>query len=164
MYTLFAGRNHIHYMYIRSRELNGLMQKQGYNQRHHALQRSLMMPKQDMSQLTNFGRQLATLRKKAGYTQVELAKELDVTQRMISYYEGHSEYPPASLLPKLAKLLGVSADELLGIKPLKKTRQPDTRLQRRLQQIEKLSAPKKRQILQVIDTFIENEQLKQQAS
>lgn len=36
--------------------------------------------------------------------------------------------------------------------------------QRRMQQIEKLSSTKKRQILQVIDTFIENEQLKQQAS
>lgn len=121
------------------------------------------MPKQDITQLTDFGRRLAALRKQAGYTQVELAKELGVTQRMISYYEGHSEYPPASLLPKLAKLLTVSADELLGIKPLKKARQPDSRLQRRLQQIEKLNVTKKRQIIQVIDTFIENEQLRQQA-
>ena len=122
------------------------------------------MPKQDMEQLTDFGKRLVTLRKKAGYTQVELARELDVTQRMISYYEGHSEYPPAAQLPKLAKVLGVSSDELLGIKPMKKTRQPDTRLQRRLQHIEKLTPARKRQILQVIDTFIENEQLRQQAS
>ncbi len=123
-----------------------------------------MMPKQEIELLTDFGRRLTSLRKKAGYTQVELAKELDVTQRMISYYEGQSEYPPAFQLPKLAKLLSVSADELLGIKPLRKSRQPDTRLQRRLQQIEKLSATKKRQIIQVIDTFIENEQLRQQVS
>jgi len=140
------------------------MQYQDYNQRHHAPQRSLMMPKQEIEQLTDFGRRLTKLRKKAGYTQVELAKELDVTQRMISYYEGQSEYPPAFQLPKLTKLLNVSADELLGIKPLKKTRQPDSRLQRRLQQIEKLNTVKKRQIIQVIDTFIENEQLRQQAS
>ena len=140
------------------------MQNRTYNQPTPQQSRGLLMPKQNMEQLTDFGKRLATLRKKAGYTQVELAEELDVTQRMISYYEGQSEYPPASQLPKLAKLLGVSADELLGIKPLKKTRQPDTRLQRRMQQIEKLSSTKKRQILQVIDTFIENEQLKQQAS
>lgn len=104
---------------------------------------------------------MAKLRKEAGYTQTELAKELGVTQRMISYYEGHTEYPPSALLPDLANLLRVTADELLGIKPLKKTKKPDTRLQRRMQQIEKMSAAKKRQVLQVIDTFIEAEQFKQ---
>ena len=94
------------------------------------------------------------LRKAAGYTQVELAKELEVSQRMVSYYEGHSEYPPASLLPKLAEILGVSADELLRIKPLKKTKKPDTRLQRRVQQIEKLPIKEWRQLTQVIDTYL----------
>ncbi len=53
----------------------------------------------------------------------------------------------------------VSSDELLGIKPLKKTKKPDTRLQRRMQKIEKMSAARRRQVLQVIDTFIEAEQL-----
>lgn len=105
------------------------------------------MPKQNIEQLTDFGRRLATLRKQAGYTQVELAKELGVTQRMMSYYEGHSEYPPASLLPVLARVLGVSADELLGIKPLKKNRPPDSRLLRRLQQLEKLDPATKRQVM-----------------
>lgn len=80
---------------------------------------------------------------------------------MVSYYEGHSEFPPSPLIPKLALLLGVTSDELLGLKPIKKTKQPDTRLMRRLQQIEKLGASKKRQLLQIIDTFIEAEQLKQ---
>jgi transcriptional regulator with XRE-family HTH domain len=118
------------------------------------------VPKQDIEQLTAFGKRLVALRKQAGYTQTELARELDVSQRMISHYEG-SEYPPAGILPRLAQLLGVSADELLGIKPLKKSRQPDSRLLRRMQQIEKLDAAKKRQVLQMIDTVIENEQLKQ---
>ncbi len=72
-----------------------------------------MMPKQEIELLTDFGRRLTSLRKKAGYTQVELAKELDDTQRMIFYHEGQSEYPPAFRLHKLARLLNVSADELL---------------------------------------------------
>jgi hypothetical protein len=63
----------------------------------------------------------------------------------------------------MAKTLGVSSDELLGIKPLKKNRQPDTRLLRRMQQIEKLDSSTKRQVIQVIDTFIENDSLKKQA-
>jgi transcriptional regulator with XRE-family HTH domain len=121
------------------------------------------MPKQNFDELTDFGKRLSKLRKDAGYTQVELAKELDVTQRMVSYYEGHSEFPPSSLIPNLAQLLGVSSDELLGIKPVKKTKQPDTRLMRRLQQIEKLGTSKKRQLLQIIDTFVEAEQLRKKA-
>ena len=63
----------------------------------------------------------------------------------------------------LTAVLGVSADAILGIKPLKKakSKQPDTRLQRRLQRIEKLNPKAKRQITQLLDTFIEREELKQ---
>lgn len=137
------------------------MQNRGYNLGQSNTQQGVSMPKQDFDALTDFGKRLAKLRKEAGYTQTELAKELGATQRMISYYEGHTEYPPSSLLPSLAHLLGVSSDELLGIKPLKKTKKPDTRLQRRMQKIEKMSTTKRRQVLQVIDTFIEAEQFKQ---
>jgi transcriptional regulator with XRE-family HTH domain len=139
------------------------MQNRGYTFGHRNHWGSQTMPKQNIEQLTDFGRRLASLRKKAGYTQVELANELGVTQRMISYYEGHSEYPPSNLLPVMAQVLGVSADELLGIKPLKKNRQPDTRLLRRMQQIEKLDPATKRQVMQVIDTYLEAAQLKKQA-
>ncbi len=121
------------------------------------------MPKQIIEELTDFGKRLVKLRKDAGYTQTELANELDVTQRMISYYEGHSEYPPSALLPKLAQVLGVTTDELLGIKPIKKTKKPDTRLQRRFQQIEKLPTKDKRQLTQIIDTFIKAAQLQESA-
>ncbi len=118
------------------------------------------MPKQNFDELTDFGKRLVKLRKTAGYTQAELAKELNVTQRMISYYEGQSDYPPASLLPKLTKLLNVSADELLGIQPIKKNRKPDTRIQRWMQQIEKMGNTERRQVMQLLDAFIEREQLK----
>ncbi|MGD8910905.1 MAG: helix-turn-helix transcriptional regulator [Chromatiales bacterium] len=119
------------------------------------------MPKQKVEDLTDFGKRLVKLRKAAGYTQTELAQELGVTQRMVSYYEGHSEYPPAALLPKLSTLLGVSSDELLGIAPLKKAKKPDTRLQRRFQQIEKLPPKERRQLVLLIDTFLKANQLQE---
>ena len=122
------------------------------------------MPKQKIDELSDFGKRLVNLRKSAGYTQTELAKELSVSQRMISYYEGHAEFPPSSLLPELVRLLGITADELLGITSPKKSQPPDTRLQRRIKQIEKMESNKRRQILQVIDTFIEAEQLKKVAA
>ena len=120
----------------------------------HLIHTHTKMPKQIIEELTDFGRRLVKLRKAAGYTQTELANELGVTQRMVSYYEGHSEYPPSAMLPKLADVLGVTADELLGIKPMKKTKKPDSRLQRRFQHIEKLPPKDKRQLMSLIDTFV----------
>lgn len=126
----------------------------------------LSMPKYPNDNLPSFGKRLAELRKQAGYTQQELADELAVTRRMIAYYETESEHPPANLLVDLAATLGVSTDELLGLKAAKKKRQttPDNRLQRRFQKIEKMGAKEKRQIIQLLDTFIEREQLKQSTS
>jgi len=121
------------------------------------------MPKYISEDVTSFGERLTELRKAAGYTQQELADELGITRRMVIYYERESDFPPAAFLPDLAHLLGVTADELLGIKPMKKMKKPDTRLQRRMQKIEKMSAAKRRQVLQVIDTFIEAEQVRQKA-
>ena len=135
------------------------MENRAYNSGHPMVNEPITMPKQKIEELTDFGKRLVKLRKAAGYTQTELAGELGVTQRMVSYYEGHSEYPPSSLLPKLAELLGVSADELLGIKPMARAKKPDTRLQRRVQQIEKLPTKERRQLTQLIDTFIKASQV-----
>lgn len=124
------------------------------------------MPKRTNEALADFGTRLAELRKAAGYTQAELANELGVTRRMIAYYEGETEHPPANLLPTLARALGVTIEALLGTAPARKTaakagKSVNSRLQRRLQQIEKLDAQEKRQVLQIIDALIERGQLKQ---
>jgi len=99
------------------------------------------MPKQEVERLAGAGARLAELRKRAGYTQQELAEAVQTTQRMVSYYETQAEPPPSMLLPELARVLGVSVDQLLGLAPLKKSRLPDSRVLRRLQQIEALERP-----------------------
>ena len=59
-------------------------------------------------------------------------------------------------------LTSLLVDELLGAATPKKTVPiGNARLQRRLQQVEKLAAKDKRQVLQVLDAFIERAQLKQ---
>jgi len=109
-----------------------------------------------------FGPRLAALRKKAGFTQTAFAAEIGVSQRMMAYYESPAAHPPANLLPKMAEGLGVSVDALLGVETAKRRSKPsDTRMQRRLQQLEKLPPEERRQILQVLDAFIERNQLKQ---
>ena len=132
----------------------------GYTMSYPSPAIETLMPKHINDELVSFGERLAELRKTAGYTQQELADELGVTRRMIAYYEGETDYPPTTLLPGLAKTLGVSTDELLGVKKIKKVGKSDNRLLRRLQQIEKLDAKEKRQVIQLLDTFIEKEQLK----
>ena len=124
-----------------------------------------VVPKKLNKNLNNFGKRLADLRKSAGYTQLELANEVGISRRMIAYYEGQTKHPPTTLLPDLAKALGVTSDELLGIKPIKKpsSKIGSNRLQRKIQQIEKLGTKDKRQVLQLIDAFIEREQLKKKA-
>ena len=123
-----------------------------------------MMAKTITEESSAFGKRLAKLRKEAGYTQEELALEISATRRMIAYYETESDHPPTNMLVGLATALKVSTDELLGIKAPKKNKQPDLRIMRRLQQIEKLGSSKKRQVLHLIDTVIEAEQLKQESS
>ena len=57
--------------------------------------------------------------------------------------------------------VGVSVDTLLGVETSKRrAKASDTRLTRPLQEIDKLAPTEKRQILQIIDTFIERGQLK----
>ena len=82
---------------------------------------------------------------------------------MIAYYESWEANPPATMLAAMAKALGVSIDELVGTTRPRKTavRPANSRLQRRLQQLDKLGAKEKRQILQFLDTFLEREKLKQ---
>lgn len=138
----------------------GMNENQGYNF-GQTQQRASWMSKKVNENLCDFGRRLAELRKAAGYTQTQLADEIGATRRMIAYYESESQHPPANILVDLSKALNITTDELLGITPKRKIKQPDTRLQRRMQAIEKMGADKKRQILQIIDTFIEAEHLKQ---
>lgn len=108
-----------------------------------------------------FGPRLAELRKAAGISQSALAQEIGISQRMMAYYESPAAHPPANLLPAIARSLGVSIDALLGVETAKrKTKAVDTRMQRRLQQLEKLDPAERRQLLQLIDAFIERGQLK----
>ncbi len=125
-----------------------------------SIQQNVVMAKKINTELCQFGRRLAALRKAAGYTQLQLAEEIGVTRRMVAYYEAESQHPPANLLIDLARALNVSADTLLGIEPIE-TVPVSSRLERRLRLIETLGPKPRQQITQLIDTFVEAEQLKQ---
>ena len=121
------------------------------------------MAKNTNPQFADFGKRIAQLRKAAGYTQQELADEINSTRRVIAYYETESDQPPANILADLARALGSSTDALLGLTE-QQTPKLSSRLERRLKKMETLTPKAKRQLVQLIDTFIEAEQLKKQAS
>lgn len=83
---------------------------------------------------------------------------------MIAYYEKQPQCPPMHVMSVLSEALGISAQELLSQASKKSDDKPkDMRIRRRLERIEGLEERDKRQVIQLLDTFIENNRLKQQA-
>ncbi len=62
----------------------------------------------------SIGEFLATLCKARGYTQQEVADRLSVSNRTVSAWERGTVMPDILLLPALAELYGVTADEILA--------------------------------------------------
>lgn len=60
------------------------------------------------------GRFICSLRKSKGYTQSALAEMLGISNRTVSKWETGDGLPDISMLPELAKVLGVSVDEILA--------------------------------------------------
>lgn len=100
------------------------------------------------------GQRLARLRKAAGVTQTELAKAIGTSQRMIAYYEKHSLELPARFLPQMAKTLGVSVDQLLGVEPMKTASAQEGRLLRKLQEVKRLPPKDQKAVIYYIEALL----------
>lgn len=60
---------------------------------------------------------ITALRRRAGFSQCELAARLGVSQAAVAKLEKPGSYPNASKLPKIADALECSIDELFGRSP-----------------------------------------------
>ncbi len=106
--------------------------------------------------LDGFGARLAALRQARGLSQDELATAVDVSRRVIAYYEAQSAQPPGALLVHLARALRVSTDALLGVTPVRDTLPPKTaRLLKRLQRIAELPPADQRAVLKLVDAMLD---------
>jgi len=135
-----------------------------YNLWHDLTREGFTMPKRKMQSNgkgESFGERLARLRQDAGLSQRDLAAEVNISQRMVAYYEKQTAHPPTHLLAILAKALGVSSDQLLGIEEVKSNgRTRDNRLWRRFSQVEQLPQSQRKQIVQILDAFLERDKLR----
>ncbi|MGA7829922.1 MAG: helix-turn-helix transcriptional regulator [Terracidiphilus sp.] len=103
-----------------------------------------------------FGKRLFALRKTRGLTQVQLAEALGTTQRVISYYETEAELPPSTAIIPLARVLEVSTDELLGLKPAEPNGNSSIQKQRlwkRFQKMDVLPTKDQRAVIRLINSL-----------
>ena len=61
------------------------------------------------------GQKICELRHSCGWSQVELAKKLNVSKQTVSNWEHDNIQPSIEMLVRVAKIFGVSTDHLLGL-------------------------------------------------
>jgi len=111
-----------------------------------------------------FGARLIALRKSRSLTQIQFAESVGVTQPVVSYYEAKADVPAGDLVAKFAKALGVTTDELLGVKSLPKIDSPTLnpearRYWRRFQQLMELPEKDRRAVLRMLDSLTKVQQV-----
>ena len=101
------------------------------------------------------GQRLARLRKQHGYTQVEFADRVGITQVLVSAYETDRRQFSVEMAIRFAMALEITLDELLNPKPKKgSSKKPSLRVQRRIEEIEKLPPHQQNYLLKTIDGFL----------
>jgi transcriptional regulator with XRE-family HTH domain len=104
------------------------------------------------------GAYLAALRKAAGLSQAELAKAVGVSKPNIGFWEFAAKPPRSDVLPALAKVLGVSVEDILsaGSKPstAKLKPGPKGRLQKAFEDASSLPKRQQEMLLQIVESVI----------
>ena len=96
---------------------------------------------------------IATLRKDAGLSQVELAKRIATSSSNVAFWEQTGTPPRGEILPALARELGVSVDELLGVTP-QKPAIAKGRLQEAFHAAAKLPRRQQQKIVEVVEALL----------
>lgn len=107
------------------------------------------------------GERIASMRKARDITQVQLAEALGVSQQTIQAYEVGRRRIPVSALPVVARIVGVSLEELFGEKKPKERsrsvsgkRGPASRLEQQIEEISQLPKTQQRFVTQMLDTVL----------
>ena len=101
------------------------------------------------------GQRLARFRKERGFTQVELALRMGITQALITDYERDKLRPYAEMVVRFALALGCSTDEVLGVRKTKVSAPTgNRRFLRRLEALAQLPKRDQEALLRTIDAFL----------
>lgn len=107
------------------------------------------------------GRRIALLRARRGFTQTELAKQLSMSQPLLSRYERGELRLHGALVAELARALSVTSDEILGLtKPKQNGAVKDRRLLRLALEIDRLPRQDKRALIRTIEQYLKGSQVR----
>ena len=102
----------------------------------------------------DLGVRVAELRKEQGLTQESLAELLGVSQQSVAAYEVGRLRIAVSMLPRLAKVLGVSVETLIGEENAPAKRGPAPKLQQQIERISRLPRTQQRFVIQMLATVL----------
>jgi transcriptional regulator with XRE-family HTH domain len=105
---------------------------------------------------TPLGQRIAQARERAGISQKQLAELLDTDQQRIAYWERNaSGFRSESTLARIAEVLGVSTDELLGTKPPRKqVAKPIGKARQLFDAVSKLPRRQQEKIIAILEPFV----------
>lgn len=102
------------------------------------------------------GSRLASARKAQHRTQQQIADQLGIAQQTLAHYEVGRLRPPASLLPPLAQVLGLTLDELLGqeFSHGHGKRGPAPKLQKQFERVSQLPRATQKVVMTMLDGLL----------
>jgi len=104
-----------------------------------------------------FGSRLAAVRTAHGMSQAEFAERVGLSREMVAYYERRAKNPTADFVQKAAEVLGVSADELLGVQPIQQDRNkpgPASKLDQRVEKVKELPRSEQLYVIKFLDQVL----------
>jgi transcriptional regulator with XRE-family HTH domain len=115
------------------------------------------MDKSPVKETPDFGRRMADARRRAGLTQVELAKMLGVNQQAITAWERQNVALRAEQLRSLAEALNTSSDYLIGISNgMKETKASSSgKVGRLFEQVSNLPRRQREKVVEFVEAFIQ---------
>ena len=115
------------------------------------------------------GARLLSFRRDAGLTQTELARLVGETQANVSFWERTDKPPRSDVLPKMAKALGISIEDLLGEtvanarpQPLASGPGPVGHVQKVFEEVRKLPRRQQLKVIEIVEALVD--QFKRKAS
>ncbi|MBL4706391.1 MAG: helix-turn-helix transcriptional regulator [Flavobacteriales bacterium] len=107
--------------------------------------------------MLNIGERITQLRKQANLSQTELAKKVAVSRTIVGNYERNENAPSVEILLKIANVLDVSIDFLIGQGEIAKY---DKDMLKRIEDIANLSQEDQNGILYALDNLIKAAKIK----
>jgi len=121
------------------------------------------MSPDDQPYFQALGQRIAKARAAADLTQVQLADALGISQPQLAFYEVGKRRVPVSLLPGLARALGVSIETLIAddepasiaaVPPRRTRRGPVSKLEQQLDAIARLPKAEQRFVSKMLDNVL----------